>query len=110
MRNLRWAAELAVSQDEPKARLGVAQLRSLLDSKIIGDDEKESVQAALGATISPLVAQIEQMEHGGEDVRVVLDSGLPVDEDADVPLDLDLLAAAQSWVPEDKVKDKEGES
>lgn len=31
MRNLRWAAELAVSPDESKARLGVAQLRSLFD-------------------------------------------------------------------------------
>jgi hypothetical protein len=35
LRMLRWASELAISDDESKARLGVAQLRALLHSSLL---------------------------------------------------------------------------
>jgi hypothetical protein len=85
MRVLRWAAELAVSPDEAKVQLGVAQLRSLLGSKIIGEDEKDFVASALGDRIGPLRDQIRQMEQRGEEVRVIEDPGLPVEDGVDLP-------------------------
>ena len=49
MRILRWAAELAVSDDQAHARLGVAQLGALLQSELLDEEEKDFVQAALTA-------------------------------------------------------------
>ena len=40
MRNLRWAAELAVSTDEAEAKLGVAQLNALGDSTMLDDAQQ----------------------------------------------------------------------
>jgi hypothetical protein len=47
MRILRWAAELAVSQDAAGMRLGVDELEALLDSKMLGPSEEGFVYAAL---------------------------------------------------------------
>lgn len=82
MRILRWAAELAVSDDEAHARLGVTQLGTLLTSDLLDEEEKDFVQAALTAVVSPAVQQIEQL---GEDVHVVAESDLPADRTVDVP-------------------------
>jgi hypothetical protein len=82
MRVLRWAAELAVSDDQEHARLGVAELRALLTSDLLDEEEKDFVQAALQAVVSPAVRQIEQL---GEDVQVVAESDLPAEPPADVP-------------------------
>ena len=73
MRILRWAAELAVSEDEAHARLGVAQLGTLLSSELLDEEEKDFVQAALEAVVRVPVQQIEQL---GEDVQVVAESDL----------------------------------
>jgi hypothetical protein len=82
MRILRWAAELAVSDDQAHARLGVAQLGALLESELLDEEEKDFVQAALTAMVRIPVQQIEQL---GEDVQVVTESDLPVEPGADVP-------------------------
>jgi hypothetical protein len=82
MRILRWAAELAVSDDQAHARLGVAQLGALLESELLDEEEKDFVQAALTAMVRVPVQQIEQL---GEDVQVVTESDLPVEPGADVP-------------------------
>jgi|1186.fasta_scaffold1036334_1 hypothetical protein len=68
MRNLRWAAELAVKDDERMADLGVAQLAALLESDLLDDSEKGFVEAALDAVYQDPEAEIEQL---GEDVDVV---------------------------------------
>jgi hypothetical protein len=81
MRVLRWAAELAVSDDEAHARLGVAQLGVLLDSELLDEEEKDFVQAALEAVVRVPVQQIEQL---GEDVQVVAESDLSAGAGADV--------------------------
>jgi hypothetical protein len=51
MRNLRWAAELAVSDDPRAAALGVSELRALALTDLLGDSEKVFVQAALDAVV-----------------------------------------------------------
>jgi hypothetical protein len=76
MRMLRWASELAVSDAEPKARLGVAQLQALLDSSLLTVDEISFVRAALAASIRNPVELMEQL--GGEAwATLVPDPALP---------------------------------
>lgn len=82
MRNLRWAAELAVSDDEDQARLGVEQLRALLESRMLGSSEEGFVYAALRAAIKVPVQEIEQ---AGGDAQVLATSSLPTDPLVDVP-------------------------
>ncbi|MDQ6740154.1 MAG: hypothetical protein M3021_07260, partial [Actinomycetota bacterium] len=61
MRILRWAAELAVSDDQAQARLGVAQLGALLKSDMLDEKEKDFVQAALTAVVRVPIQEIEQL-------------------------------------------------
>lgn len=51
LRNLRWAAELAVSDDIGKARLGMQELQALRDSRMLTPSEEGFVDAALRAAI-----------------------------------------------------------
>jgi hypothetical protein len=51
LRNLRWAAELAVSEDTAKSRLGIEELEALRDSKLLSRTEEGFVAAALRVTI-----------------------------------------------------------
>jgi hypothetical protein len=81
MRVLRWAAELAVSDDQGHARLGVAELGALLGSELLDDEEKDFVQAALTAVVRVPVHQIEEL---GDTVQVVAESDLPDGTGADI--------------------------
>jgi hypothetical protein len=67
MTTLRWAAELAVSSDVRKARLGVQELKALQKSRLIGAVESEFIIAALDAALEVPVLAIEQ---AGDDVEV----------------------------------------
>ena len=82
MRILRWAAELAVSDDQAHSRLGVAELGALLQSELLDEEEKDFVQAALTAVVRVPVEQIELL---GDDVKVVAESDLPTEPPADIP-------------------------
>jgi hypothetical protein len=82
MRILRWAAELGVSADEAKARLGRAELDTLLDADLLDEEERDFVQTALEAT---LAGPVEQIERAGEDARAVVTSGAAADAGPDVP-------------------------
>jgi hypothetical protein len=68
MRNLRWAAELAVSEDDRAAQLGVAQLNALAESDLLDDSQQLFVDAALD---SVLQVPLEEIEEAGEDARVI---------------------------------------
>lgn len=59
MRNLRWAAELAVSDDDAKAKLGVSQLNALAMSEMLDDAQLTFVDAALAAVVEEPVEEIE---------------------------------------------------
>jgi hypothetical protein len=85
MRILRWAAELAVSDDHAHSRLGVGELGALLQSELLDEEEKDFVQAALTAVVRVPVEQIEQIEQLGEDVKVITESDLPTEPMAAVP-------------------------
>jgi hypothetical protein len=69
MRNLRWAAELAVSNDAAKARLGIQELEALRDSKMLTPIEQAFIYAALDVTIEVPRQAIAQST---KDVEVVL--------------------------------------
>jgi hypothetical protein len=71
MRNLRWAAELAVSNDAAKARLGVRELEALRDSKMLTPIEQGFIYAALKVTVE--IPRQAIAESAG-DVDVVLEA------------------------------------
>lgn len=85
MRILRWAAELAVSEDQAHSRLGVAELGALLQSELLDEEEKDFVQAALTAVVRVPVEQIEQL---GEDVTVIAESEVPTEPISAVPSEI----------------------
>jgi len=90
MRVLRWAAELAVSDDQAHSRLGVAELGALLQSELLDEEEKDFVQAALTAVVRVPVEQIELL---GEDVKVIAESEVPTEPIAAVPSEVQAEAA-----------------
>jgi hypothetical protein len=73
MRNLRWAAELAVSDDVSKARLGMQQLQALRESKLLTSSEEGFIDAALRAAIE---APRQAIVQSGDDVEVVATTSL----------------------------------
>ena len=73
MRTLRWAAELAASDKDDLAQLGVAELRALLDSDLLDESQKVFIDAALESVIQEPVEEIEEIEAAGDDVDVVED-------------------------------------
>jgi hypothetical protein len=73
MRTLRWAAELAVSHDVRRARLGNRELKALQNSKLLDPVEVDFIIAALDAALEEPVLAIEQA-HG--EVEVVATTSL----------------------------------
>lgn len=86
MRNLRWAAELAVSEDIGKARLGIEQLQALRDSQILSPAEEGFIDAALRAAIAVPRQAIEQAR--GE-VKVIATTEVSETGEALVPSEED---------------------
>ena len=74
MRSLRWAAELAVSDDVRKARLGNRELRALQNSRLLSSAEEDFIYAALDAALDVPVHAIEQAE-GDVEVVATTDDG-----------------------------------
>lgn len=68
MRNLRWAAELAVKEGDRMADVGVAQLEALLNSDLLDESEKVFVEAALSVVYEDPEAELDAL---GEDAEVV---------------------------------------
>ncbi len=68
MRTLRWAAELAVSDEVHKARLGNQELKALLGSNMLNAADRDFIFAALDAALEEPVQAIEL---SGDDVEVV---------------------------------------
>lgn len=68
MRTLRWAAELSVSDNSGTAGLGVAELNALADSRLLDEDQKVFIDAALESVIQPAV---DELGEGGDSTEVV---------------------------------------
>lgn len=75
MRNLRWAAELAVSNDDAKAKLGVSQLNALGDSDLLDDAQRLFIDAALAAVVEEPVEELEE-DPDAEAVREAVAQGM----------------------------------
>lgn len=78
MRNLRWAAELAVSNDAAKARLGIRELEALQVSKLLTTAEQGFIYAALDAAIDVPRLVIAQ---SAKDAEVVVEASANVSEE-----------------------------
>jgi hypothetical protein len=78
LRVLRWAAELAVSGDEGKSRLGVSQLVALGDSALLDHAQQLFVDAALDAVIDEPVDEIDEAGDDAEVIRLPGIAGSPV--------------------------------
>jgi hypothetical protein len=76
MRNLRWAAELAVSDEPRTAQLGVAELNALAESDLLDNSQLLFVDAALDAVIEEPEDAIEEAT-GDVDVELI---GEPKDD------------------------------
>ncbi|MER7071628.1 hypothetical protein [Terrabacter sp. NPDC000476] len=80
MRNLRWAAELAVSDDPRSALLGLTQLQALDEAEMLDAEQKVFVTAALGAVVAEPLSTIAAAEEAGQEVVVeVSDPATPAD-------------------------------
>lgn len=53
MRMLRWAAELAASDDPARIDVGVAALDALDDSELLQGDDQAFITAVLAAVLDP---------------------------------------------------------
>ena len=71
MRNLRWAAELAVSGDEAHARLGVAQLKALGESSLPDQSQQLFIDAALAAVVNIPAKEIARLPENAEVVATL---------------------------------------
>jgi hypothetical protein len=88
MNHLRWASELAVSQEKARHDLGIIQLTALLQSKLLDDTDKDLVQLALNVSLERVVEEaIEGARQTGEQVQLVLTTDLPAEEEVDVTSD-----------------------
>lgn len=73
MRTIRWAAELAVSDDEGRSTLGVAELNALNDSDLLDDSQRLFIDAALENVIHEVAEALTEIESMGRDTEVVED-------------------------------------
>lgn len=72
MRNLRWAAELAVSDDPARADLGLRELRALGESAMNDPEQQTFIDAALESVVAPVAREVGT-EASSDDVLVVVE-------------------------------------
>jgi hypothetical protein len=72
MRNLRWAAELALDDDGKRAQLGLNELEALETADMLDDEQKVFVTAALNAVVAEAASTLEELDKDGEEVIVEL--------------------------------------
>lgn len=98
MRMLRWASELAISEEDPRARLGVAELGVLLNSSLLTEQDVTFVRAALTANLRNPVERMAQL---GADAQATLVPAPALPEDPALP--------AEPAVPSDPQPEREEE-
>ncbi len=75
MRNLRWAAELALDDKPKRALLGFMELQALEVADMLDEEQKVFVTAALDAVVAEPQAEIDEAEQAGVDVVVEIAEG-----------------------------------
>lgn len=105
MRTLRWAAELAASEQENVALLGVAELRALAESDLLDESQKLFIDAALESVIHDATEEIEDIEAAGDEADVIEDLQgsitLPTESDRTLSLEDDSIGAEETSDGED---------
>lgn len=71
MRNLRWAAELAVEQDTWRSRIGVGQLVALSESDLLDPGGQTFVDAALMTVVTRAEDKIDASDASGATTQVI---------------------------------------
>lgn len=79
MRNLRWAAELAVDADERKAQLGLAQLDALGGSDMLSEAEQLFVDAALASVVREPLEELQEAGPAAQVYRVSVQAQVGAD-------------------------------
>ncbi len=74
MRMLRWASEQATSDEDPKARMGLAVLDALSDSELLQEPDQSLVDAVIDSELEAVIEEIESSEGDVEVVEVDSDS------------------------------------
>lgn len=82
MRTLRWAAELAVSNDARGSLLGTHELQALRKSKLLSAVEEGFIYAALEVVIED---PRQTISDSAEEIEVILEGGTNVTEETAVP-------------------------
>ena len=81
MRTLRWAAELAIdNQNEARARLGVDQLLALDDSDLLDQDGQAFVDAALDTVLYEPTLEVRDNQDA-EVIELIIDDSLSLTDD-----------------------------
>lgn len=70
MRNLRWAAELALDDDPKRALLGLKELEALETADMLDDEQKVFVTAALDAVVAGPESALDELAREGQEVIV----------------------------------------
>lgn len=70
MRNLRWAAELALDDDPKRALLGLKELEALETADMLDDEQKVFVTAALDAVVAGPESTLDELAKEGQEVIV----------------------------------------
>lgn len=76
MRTLRWAAELATSEKEAIAGLGVAELNALAESDLLDEGQKLFIDAALETVVQDVAEEIAEIEAAGDQADVEVEDNL----------------------------------
>ena len=80
MKTLQWAAELAVSDDQATARLGLGELQALSVSYLNDPEVQAFVDAALETVVEPVADEIEDHPDAEiEPASTVADDGIVTD-------------------------------
>jgi hypothetical protein len=75
MRNLRWAAEMAIARDDQRAQLGIAELRALGESDLLDEEQRGFVDAALASVLEEPLEEVEGAEADGRLPEASLQDG-----------------------------------
>ena len=72
MRHLKWAAELAVSDDPRRADLGIRELMALAGSSLLDPEQQAFIEAAMETVYDGAEDEVAHAADEGKTVQVVL--------------------------------------
>lgn len=77
MRTMRWAAELACSDNDKLTLVGVAELEALYVSNLLDRDQAAFVSVALDLVVDKPADEIDEIEMAGDNPQILEDDEAP---------------------------------